>query len=155
MSEILPTLLDYVCNNGSSIIKVLQQHEVDITLVLTEAFLCLLSAVLERQAPHHYAATGSSLSSSRAESVRSGRESIASIYSAKSSDSFHTEKTPVLSPVDTLSEFVLEDGGLNEATSECSRSDIDAQLLLSQQYQATTMVIFAAIWSFGAYIPFR
>ena len=148
----LPTLLDYVCSNGNSIIKVLQQHEVDVTLILTEAFLCLLSAVLERQAPHHYAGTGSSLSTSRAESVRSGRESMASIYSTKSSDSFYTEK---LSPVDTLSEFALEDGGLNEATSECSRSDIDAQLLLSQQHQATTMVVFAAIWSFGAYIPFR
>lgn len=150
----LPTLLDYTCKNGNAIMKVLQQHKTDPSLILTEAFLNLLSAILERQAPRQFAVTGmgSSQSTSRA---GSGRESMASIFSAKSSESLYTEKTSVLSPIDTLSELLLDDGDLNDGVSECSGSDVDAQLSLNQQHQNSTMVAFAAIWCFGAYISFR
>ena len=166
MDAVVPPVLEYIALNGNTITKHIQKTT-DINIHLVLSFLALLSAVLERNSPKQddsslrYTATSGSVIGSNI----SRMESIASLQSAMTPMHSSTvfERQPSSSRINTTQS--LTDPSLLEmppsdvaaedvdVLSECS--DLEAQMLLTQQYQMTSMFFFALIWSFGGYVSLR
>lgn len=166
MDAVVPPVLEYIALNGNTITKHIQKTT-DINIHLVQSFLALLSAVLERNSPKQddsslrYTATSGSVIGSNI----SRMESIASLQSTMtpmhSSTVFERQPSPSrINATQSLADpSLLEMPGSDVAVedvdvlSECS--DLEAQMLLTQQYQMTSMFFFALIWSFGGYVSQR
>ena len=174
MKLTLPRILDYIKHFGNDLVDHIR-NSTDIDVFLTQKFLALLSSILERNSPKQddsstrYTVTSSRVGSmtSRMESVMSIPSHIDNIQSTMSIENVSTDKErPVYSGLTSSSSIPLTDPSVSdmplsnviieetdEVLSECS--DLETQIFLNQQYQTTTMFLFALIWSFGAYIPYR
>ena len=174
MKLTLPRILDYIKHFGNDLVDHIR-NSTDIDVFLTQKFLALLSSILERNSPKQddsstrYTVTSSQVGSmtSRMESVMSIPSHIDNIQSTMSIENITTDKErPVYSGLTSSSSIPLTDPSVSdmplsnviieetdEVLSECS--DLETQIFLNQQYQTTTMFLFALIWSFGAYIPYR
>ena len=171
MNHTLPRILDHIKHFGNDLVDHIR-NSTDIEVFLTQKFLALLSSILERNSPKQddgstrYTLTSSRVGStiSRMESVMSIPSHIDNIQSTMSIENVATDKErPVYSGLMSssltdpsvsdmpLSNVIIEE--TDEVLSECS--DLETQIFLNQQYQTTTMFLFALIWSFGAYIPYR
>ena len=171
MNHTLPRILGHIKHFGNDLVDHIR-NSTDIEVFLTQKFLALLSSILERNSPKQddgstrYTLTSSRVGStiSRMESVMSIPSHIDNIQSTMSIENVATDKErPVYSGLMSssltdpsvsdmpLSNVIIEE--TDEVLSECS--DLETQIFLNQQYQTTTMFLFALIWSFGAYIPYR
>ena len=171
MNHTLPRILGHIKHFGNDLVDHIR-NSTDIEVFLTQKFLALLSSILERNSPKQddgstrYTLTSSRVGStiSRMESVMSISSHIDNIQSTMSIENVATDKErPVYSGLMSssltdpsvsdmpLSNVIIEE--TDEVLSECS--DLETQIFLNQQYQTTTMFLFALIWSFGAYIPYR
>ena len=174
MDRTLPLILNHIKHFGNDLVDHIR-NSTDIDVFLTQKFLALLSSILERNSPKQddgstrYTVTSSRVGSttSRMESVMSIPSHIDNIQSTMSIENVTTDKErPVYSGLTSASSMPLTDPSVSdmplsnviieetdEVLSECS--DLETQIFLNQQYQTTTMFLFALIWSFGAYIPYR
>ena len=160
IKQVLPKLLDYTATYGNSLIESLQ-HEAVGSLVLTEGFLTLLSALLERNAPKpesSVVATSFSAGSSRLDSrlsTFSGRtssyslapteaEDIAPLYSVREREK---ESIVILPESRDEEDEAVSDDDLSES------SDLHAHWMMTLRRQMGSTCFFALVWSFGAYLP--
>ena len=176
MNHTLPRILGHIKHFGNDLVDHIR-NSTDIEVFLTQKFLALLSSILERNSPKQddgstrYTLTSSRVGStiSRMESVMSIPSHIDNIQSTMSIENVATDKErPLYSGLTSSSSIPLTDPSVSdmplsnviieetdEVLSECSDLHVETQIFLNQQYQTTTMFLFALIWSFGAYIPYR
>ena len=160
IKQVLPKLLDYTATYGNSLIESLQCEAV-CSLVLTEGFLTLLSALLERNAPKQESsvvATSFSAGSSRLDSRLSNVSGRTSSYSLAPTEA--EDITPLYSVREREKESIVmwsesrdEDGEAISDDDLSESSDLHAHLKTALQRQMGSTCFFALVWSFGAYLP--
>lgn len=168
IKHLLPKLLQYITTYGNTLMEELQEEAVG-NNVLTEGFLTLLSAMLDRNSPkQEHSAIATSTGSGRVDSNISRLSDTSAVtvdttytHSLPSVDtaSLYTvkerEKEGIVHRIDSVGheeEEGEEEGESDDALSECS--DLHAHLLMNLQRQMGSMCLFALIWSFGAYVPY-
>lgn len=157
--QLLPKLLDYTTTYGNTLAESVLEEAVP-GVVLTEGFLTLLSAVLERNTPKQefsapitgtgsgrIGSSASRLSTSALSSTHSLAVEDTSLYTVRERE---REREAAVSLPRYEEEEEVE-GVSDDGLSECS--DLHAHLLMNLQHQMGSMCLFALIWSFGAYLP--
>ncbi len=168
MNIALPELIQFVITTGNDLLNYIKASPINIDVFLTNKFLSLLSSVLERNSPKQndtsstrYTGTTSSRVSSNVTSRMSRVDSIPNIPSSiDNSSSVHVFPVDRDAPhrssfmagqsIDDQSDVITAN---DEVLSECS--DIDTHIFHNQQYHSSAMFLFTAVWTFGAYMPYR